>query len=123
MIVVAQRKPMQMLVDPQAKVVGDPLPGAGGGVIVDIAGDSSDDCDRQRCNAREQGDAERVLAEAGIFVRPVQPMRQMMVAQRIVDHELERPGSGKAHRDFDKHGGKHDREPAAIRPQKTNDQT
>jgi len=29
-----------------------------------------------------------MFAETGIFMRPVEPMRQMMVAERIVDDEF-----------------------------------
>ena len=35
-VVVAQRQPMQMLVDAHAQVVGDPLPDARGVVVVDV---------------------------------------------------------------------------------------
>src|SRR4030081_419975 len=55
-----------------------------------------------------------MLAEAAIFMRPVEPVRQMVIAERVVDDELEGPGRGKASADLDQHGDKHDRQPAAI---------
>ena len=46
----------------------------------------------------------------------------MMVAERIVDDKLERPGRGQTSGDLDQHGGKHDRQPAAIGPQQVDDE-
>ncbi len=59
--------------------------------------------------------------EAGA-VRPFQPLRQMVRAERIVEHEFQRPRRGQRHQHFDQHGCEHDRQPASIRPQQVENQ-
>ena len=63
---------MQMLVDAEAQVVGDPLADAGGVVVVDIGRDRADDGDRRASSARKQRDAKRMLAKA-VVMRPGEP--------------------------------------------------
>ena len=86
-IVESQRKPMEMLVNANPQIVGDPLPNACRVVIVDIGRDRADNRDDQRGDAGEQRDAKRVASKA-VVVRPLQPMRQVVLSERIVEHEL-----------------------------------
>ena len=43
-------------------------------------------------------------------------MRQLVVAERVVEDELEGPRRGQAHRDLDQHGDEHDHQPAPVGP-------
>ena len=78
---------MEMLVNADSQIVGDPLSDARGVIVVDVGGDRADDRDDQGGDAREQRHAQRVSSKA-VVVRPLQPMRQMVFAECIVEHEL-----------------------------------
>jgi hypothetical protein len=114
---------MEMLVDAQTQIARNPLSDAGRKIVIDIACDCADDRACERCDACKQCHAQRMLAKAGVFMRPIQPVRQMVVAERIVDDELERPRRSQTGADLDKHGEKDDGQPAAIGSQKLDHQT
>ena len=78
---------MEMLVNANPQIVGDPLPNACRVIIVDIGRDRTDNRNDQRGDAGEQRHAERVASKA-VVVRPLQPMRQVVFAERIVEHKL-----------------------------------
>ena len=114
-VVEAKRKPVQMLVDADAQIVGHPLPDAGGVVIVDVGGDRREDGNHQRRDAGEQRDAEGVATET-VVMRPREPMRQLVVSKRVVEDQLKRPRRREAHRDLDQHGDENDYQPAPVGP-------
>ena len=78
---------MQMLVDANPQIIGDPLPNACRVVIVDVGRDRADNGNDQRGDACEQRHAKRVASKA-VVVRPLQPMRQVVLAECIVEHKL-----------------------------------
>jgi hypothetical protein len=55
-------------------------------------------------------------------VRPRKPLGQPVIAERVVEDELQRPRCGKAHQRLDHHRGEHDDQPAAIGPDQLADQ-
>ena len=87
-----------------------------GVVVVDVGRHGADDGDDQGGEAREQRHAQRVASDA-VVVRPRQPVRQLVVAERVVEHQLERPRRREAHRDLDQHRNEHDGKPPVVGPQ------
>ncbi len=106
---------MQVRVDADSQVVGNPLADARRVVVVDVGRDRAEDCDRERRDAGEKRHAERVAADS-VLVRPGEPRRELVLAERIVENELERPRRGEAHRDLDEHRHEYDEEPPMVRP-------
>ena len=70
----------------------------------------------------EQGDAERVALNS-VVVRPREQFGQLVMSERVVQHQLERPGCREAHGDLDQHCDKYDKQPAAVRPNEPEHQT
>lgn len=104
---------MHVLVDAQTQVVGNPLADAGRVVVVDVGCDAADDRDAERDEAGEKCDAQRMAPDAPLM-RPFEPLRQMMLAERIVEHQLQGPGRGEAHGDLEHHRDEHDQEPGPV---------
>ena len=78
---------MQMLINAKSQIVGHPLSNACGVIVVDIGRDGADNRNDQCGDTCEQRDAERVSSKA-VVVSPLQPMRQVVLAECIVEHKL-----------------------------------
>ena len=104
---------MEMLVDADAQVVRHVLADAFGEIVVDIARDRADHGDDDGQHAGEKRDPQRVPPEP-VLMRPFEGLRELVGAERVVQHELQRPRRGKAHQRLDQHRREHDCEPLAV---------
>jgi hypothetical protein len=62
------------------------------------------------------------MAPEPIVVRPRKPLGQPVIAERVVEDELQRPRCGEAHQRLDHHRGEHDDQPTAIGPDQLADE-
>ena len=96
-VVVAEREALQVLIGPHAQVVRNPLANALGVVVIDIAGQRSDQRDHHEGQCRQGGDMQLVTVLQHGPDNLVQPVRQLMIANNVVDDDFQRPGTGQAH--------------------------
>ena len=113
-VVVAEREALQMMVGAQAEIVGHPLPDALGVVVVDVGGERSQHRDNDHGQRRQSGNLQLAAAFEHGPDHLIEPMRQLVGANHVVDDDLERPRRGQAHRGFDHHGKQDDQQGAAV---------
>ena len=115
-VVVAEREPLQVVVHAHAQVVGDPLAGALGVVVVDVGGECAEGRDDDVEAGCDERDMQAVAAFEHVAEEPVKPGRDLVVADDVVEDDLERPGRGETHEGLDQHRHEDDGEGAAIGP-------
>ncbi len=113
-VVVGQRKPLEMVIKPPTKIARDILRNTFGEVIVDVTRDRADGSD---CDRRERGHARKgqsVFAR-GEVAQPGQEVRQLVLPDDVIEDDLERPGRGDAHRRLNQHRDEDHDQPFAVR--------
>ena len=115
LLVVAERQALQVIEHSDAQVVRDPLSDALRVVVVDVRGHAADDRDEDHGDGGDGGESHLALGQREI-ADPMQPVRQRMVAEHVVDDDLEWPWPCHAHGRLDHHRNDDHDEPRAIRP-------
>ncbi len=102
-VVVAEREALQVMISAHAQIVGDPLADALGVVVVDVGGDGADDGDHDEGEGGKGGDVELVASLQHGAEQMMKPGSELVVADDVVEDDLQRPWGREAHRRFDQH--------------------
>ena len=112
--VVAEGEALQVLIQTHAQIVGDPLADALGVVVVDVGRGRADDGDHYECNGSKGGDVELVASLQHGPEQMMKPGSELVIADDVVEDDLQRPWGREAHRRFDNHAEKNDRQGAPM---------
>jgi hypothetical protein len=104
-----------MVVSPQAEVVGHPLAHALRIVVFHVRSNSADGGDQHETDRSHTGNLHLAGAACHVLHNTVKPSRQMVASHHIVEHDLERPGTGQAHYRLNQHREKYDAENPTVR--------
>ncbi len=113
-VVVAEREALEVAVHAHAEVVRDPLAGALGEVVVDVGGDGAEHGDDDVEAGGDGGDLGFRAAFEERTKEVMEPRGHLVVADDVVEDDLERPGCGETHEGLDQHGEEDDDQGLAI---------
>ena len=120
-VVILQREPLEMMIEPLAQIVRHILRDALGVIVVDVTRERADRRDDDHAERRDAGQRQRVFAR-GKIAQPGEKLRQLVMADHVIDDDLQRPRRGDAHGRLDEHRDENDDQPFAVRPDQFEDE-
>jgi len=120
-VVVGEGEAVEVVEDAHPEVVGHPLTNALGVVVVDVARDGAEHADDHESGGCRGGDRHSVVGNP-LAEQCNDPLGKRMASHRAVDHDLERPRAGQAHRGLDEQREQDDGEPPPVGAKEVADQ-
>jgi len=114
-IEIAERKSLQLVVGAHTEIICNPLSHALGVVVRDVGRERAHQCDGHNHDRRRRRDLHFAAAGQYWFQDVVQPRRESVAADNVIQNDLEGSGRGQAHRRLHQHGQQDEEKVGPVR--------